>query len=105
VAGSRFQVHTVGITVETLGEDHAVEGPVELDVHPHVGLLALHLQVLDLRTVVGAGQGPGLLGHIVGGSGAQGTLGRSVNGCGWTIAGPVFEGQGGGLDVRGIAMH
>jgi hypothetical protein len=27
----------------TFGEDHAVEGSVELDVHTHVGLLALHL--------------------------------------------------------------
>ena len=30
--------------VARLAEDHAVEGPVELDVDPDAGLLALHLR-------------------------------------------------------------
>ena len=55
----------IGVTVVTLGEDHAVEGPVELDVDAHVRPLALHLQVLDLRLVLRRRQRPGvvLYGH------------------------------------------
>lgn len=43
----------IGVTVVTLGEDHAVEGSVEFDVDPHVGLFALHLKILDLGLVIG----------------------------------------------------
>jgi hypothetical protein len=32
----------------TFGENHAIEGSVKLDVHSHIGLLALNLQVFDL---------------------------------------------------------
>ena len=35
----------VRIRVVTLGEDHSKEGPVELHADPHVGLLALNLDV------------------------------------------------------------
>ena len=50
-AGAGGQVDTVGVTVEPLAEDHPVEGSVELDVDPDAGLLALDLDVLDLRQV------------------------------------------------------
>lgn len=58
VPSARLQMHAVRIAVETLGEDHAVERPVELDVDAHVRLFALHLQMLDLRAVVRGGQWP-----------------------------------------------
>jgi len=51
VAGAGFQVHAVRIRVEAFAEDHTVERPIELDVHAHVRLLALHLQMFDLRGV------------------------------------------------------
>ena len=50
-AGARRQVHAVGVAVEALAEDHPVEGTVELDVDADAGLLALHLDVLDLGQV------------------------------------------------------
>ena len=50
-AGAGGQVDTVGVAVEALAEDHPVEGPVELDVDPDAGLLALDLDILDLRQV------------------------------------------------------
>ena len=50
-ARPRGQVDTVGVAVEALAEDHPVEGPVELDVDPDAGLLALDLDILDLRQV------------------------------------------------------
>lgn len=58
MSGSRFQMHTVRIAVKSLREDHSVEGSVEFDVYTHVRLLALHLQMLDLGTIVRARQGP-----------------------------------------------
>ncbi len=42
---------TIDVAVVALAEDHAVEGPVEDDPHPHHVLLALNLQVLDLSHV------------------------------------------------------
>lgn len=42
----------------TFAEDHSVEWPVELNVDPHVGLLALDLKVLDLGLVSGRADGP-----------------------------------------------
>jgi len=59
----------------TFREDHAVERSVELDVHSHVCLLALHLQVFDLWHVWGR-QGP----RVVASSDAS-TVGRPV--CWW----------------------
>ena len=46
-------MNTVSVRVESLAEDHAVERPIELDVHSHVRLLALYLEMLDLRRVRG----------------------------------------------------
>lgn len=51
VTGARLHVNTVRVAVEALREDHAVERPIELDVDAHVRLLALHLQMFDLRVV------------------------------------------------------
>jgi len=51
VTGAWFEMHAMRIRVEALAEDHTVERPIEFDVHPHVRLLALHLQMLDLRGV------------------------------------------------------
>lgn len=51
MAGAGLQVDAVWIRVETLAEDHTVERPIEFNVHPHVRLFALHLQMLDLRGV------------------------------------------------------
>jgi len=53
-----LHMHAVLVAVEALGEDHAVERPIELDVDAHVRLLALHLKVLDLRIVGGGSQRP-----------------------------------------------
>lgn len=51
LSGTGTDVNAIRVAVVALREDHAVERPVELHVHPHVRLLALHLQVLDLRLV------------------------------------------------------
>jgi len=51
VASTGLQVDTVRIRVEALAEDHTVERSIELDVYPHMRLLALHLQMLDLRSI------------------------------------------------------
>lgn len=58
MAGTRFQMHAVLIAVESLREDHPVEGSIEFDVDAHVRLLALHLQMLDLGAIVRGRQGP-----------------------------------------------
>lgn len=58
MTGTRFQVHAMRIAVVALGEDHAVERTIEFDVDAHVRLLALHLQMLDLRAVVRSAQRP-----------------------------------------------
>lgn len=65
MAGARFQMHTVSITVETFRENHAVEWAIEFDIDAHVSLLALHLQMLDLRTVVWRTQWPWILRHLI----------------------------------------
>lgn len=51
MAGAGFQMDAVRIRVEAFAENHTVERSIEFDVHPHVCLLALHLQMLDLRGV------------------------------------------------------
>ena len=51
---------TVGVAVVTFAEDHPVERTVELDVDPDAGLLALDLDVLDLREVW-LGGGPDII--------------------------------------------
>jgi len=51
-------VNAVGVAVVALGEDHAVEGSIEFDVDPHMSLLALHLQVLDLWLIARLTDGP-----------------------------------------------
>ena len=48
---STGHVNTIDVAVVALAEDHAVEGPVEDDPHPHHVLLTLNLQVLDLSHV------------------------------------------------------
>lgn len=58
VASARLQMHAVRIAVESLREDHSVEGSIEFDVDAHVRLLALHLQMLDLGAVVRGREGP-----------------------------------------------
>lgn len=63
--GARFQMHTVSVTVETFGENHAVERAIEFNVDAHVSLLALHLQMLDLRTVVRRSQWPRIVRHLI----------------------------------------
>lgn len=60
---SRTDVDAVGITVVTLAEDHAIEWPVELNIDPHVGLLALDLKVLDLRLISCWAYGPSVFSH------------------------------------------
>ena len=50
-AGAGPQVDTVGIAVEAFAEDHPIEGSVELDVDSDAALLALDLDILDLRQV------------------------------------------------------
>lgn len=61
MTGAGFQMHTVRVTVESLREDHSVEGSIEFDVDAHMRLLALHLQVLDLGAIVRGRQGPGVV--------------------------------------------
>jgi len=51
-------MNAVGITVVAFGEDHAVKGTIEFNVDPHVSLLALHLQVLDLWLIARLTDGP-----------------------------------------------
>lgn len=58
VTGTGLQMHTVRIAVESLREDHSVEGSIEFDVDAHMRLFALHLQVLDLGAIVRGRQGP-----------------------------------------------
>lgn len=58
VTRAGFQMHTVLITVESLREDHSIEGSIEFDVDAHMRLLALHLQMLDLGAIVRGRQGP-----------------------------------------------
>lgn len=65
MAGARFQMHTVSITVEAFGENHAVKRTIEFDVDAHVSLFALHLQMLNLRTVVRCAQRPRIVRHFV----------------------------------------
>lgn len=60
VTGAGFEVNAMRIRVKALAKDHTVKRPIELDVHPHMCLLALHLQMLDLRSV-GRRQRPVLL--------------------------------------------
>ena len=55
-AGSN--VDAVGVAVVAFGEDHTVERSVEFNVDPHVSLLALHLQVLDLWLIARLADGP-----------------------------------------------
>ena len=50
----------VCVSVVSLAEDHPVEGTVELDVDADAGLLALHLDVLDLGQV-GLGGRPNVI--------------------------------------------
>jgi len=61
-------VHAVDVGVVALAEDHAVEGPVELHADAHQILFALHLQVADLRHVVGLADLPGIAGAGRGGA-------------------------------------
>lgn len=61
MTGTRLKMHAVRVTVESLREDHSVEGSIEFDVDAHMRLFALHLQVLDLGTIVVSGQGPGVV--------------------------------------------
>lgn len=65
MAGAGFQMHAVSITVETFGENHAVKRTIEFDVDAHVSLFALHLQMLNLRTVVWCAQRPWIVRHFV----------------------------------------
>lgn len=58
MSGSGFQMHAMRVTVEPLAENHAVKGTIKLNVHTHVRLFALHLQMLDLRIVGSGCQGP-----------------------------------------------
>ena len=51
---------TVWVRVEALAEDHPVEGSVKLDVDSDAGLLALDLDVLNLRQV-GLSGGPDII--------------------------------------------
>lgn len=82
VTCSWFQVDAMGIRVEALAEYHSVERPVELDVHSHVRLLALHLQVFNLRRVRGR-QWPILLGAV--------SCWWAIL-CRWPVNRPVFQG-------------
>jgi hypothetical protein len=91
VAGAGLQVHAVRVRVEALAEYHPVERTVELDVHAHVGLLALDLQVFDLRGV-GRRQGPVLLGPV--GGRRWPILGRGP------VHRPVLQGQGAAVNQR-----
>lgn len=60
MTGAGFEMHAMRIRVEALAKYHTVERPIEFDVHPHMCLLALHLQMLDLRSI-GRRQRPVLL--------------------------------------------
>ena len=51
---------TVDIAVVALAEDHAVEGSVKDDPHPHHVFLTLNLQILDLGHVGRLGYLPGI---------------------------------------------
>lgn len=44
-------MNTVRVAVMSLGEDHSVERSIEFDIDTHVRLLALDLQILNLRLV------------------------------------------------------
>ena len=68
-AGSN--VNAVGVAVVALGEDHAVEGPIEFYVDPHVSLLALHLQVLDLWLIARLADGPWIFWSRAKGTGSR----------------------------------
>ena len=54
------EVVTVGVAVESFTEDHPVERAVELDVDPDARLLALNLDIHDLREVW-LGGGPDII--------------------------------------------
>lgn len=43
MAGTRFQMHTMSVAVESFRENHAIKWPIEFDVDPHMGFFALHL--------------------------------------------------------------
>lgn len=61
MAGAWFQMYTMAIAVETFRENHAVEWTIEFNVHTHMSLFALDLQIFDLRTVVGCAQWPWII--------------------------------------------
>lgn len=42
----------------SFGEDHSVERSIEFNVDTHVRLLALHLQILNLRLIARLANGP-----------------------------------------------
>lgn len=88
----------------TLREYHPVEGAIEFDVHTHVCLFALNLEMFDLGHVRG-GEGPGII---------TSTSPRCWRWWWWTIlrcwwAGqrgsidtPMFQRQGGRVQQRGV---
>ena len=55
-------MHTVGVSVVALAEDHSVEWSVKDDPHSHHVFLALDLEVLDLGHVGRLGDLPGVVG-------------------------------------------
>lgn len=61
MAGAWFQMHTMSITVETFGENHAIEWTIEFNVDAHMSFFALHLQMLNLWTVIWCSQRPWII--------------------------------------------